>query len=480
MPSLRQKTTDSLKWSAIERLVTQMVQFAVMLFLARLLGPDAFGLIGMLTVFIAISQVFVDSGMTSALIRKLDRTEQDFSTAFYFNIIVALLCYLLLYLLAPSIAHFYGQLELTSLTRVLAIVVIVNGFCVIQRAKLTIRMDFKTQAKASLLSVAISSIVALTLAYMEFGVWTLVGQSISSVICNALFLNVLHPWRPKGKFSRHSFLELFGFGSKLLISRLIDSFYQNIYQLIIGKQFNSIDVGFFTQANQLVKTPTTTLTAIIQRVTYPMLSSIQDQSERLNATYLLTLRLSALVIFPLIIGLAVTADLLIPVILGKLWQPAAILVLILSFGLVLYPIHAINLNYLQVKGRSDLFLKLEVIKKLITTVILFFSVPNGVIAICLGMAIQSHFALVINTYYTGKLGNLGFVRQIRCLAPIWVLSVVCCFSSRLLSLSVISYEWGALAMTIILSIILYIIGIRLFQEDLYHKVAPKILKKFLF
>ncbi|EOD8960495.1 lipopolysaccharide biosynthesis protein, partial [Providencia stuartii] len=339
--NLKQKTTSGLKWSAIERLATQAIQLVVMLVLARMLGPQAFGLIGMLAIFIAVSQVFVDSGLSSALIRKLDRTELDYSTAFYFNIAIALVCYLILYISAPYIADFYKQPELTSLTRVLALVIIINALAIIQRTKLSINMDFKTQAKASLAAVCISSIVAFTMAYYGFGVWSLVGQTITYTLCNVIFLNILHKWLPKLSFNFDSFKQLFGFGSKLMLSGLIDSIYQNIYQIVIGKKFNVLDVGYFTQANQLVRTPAITMTSIIQRVTYPMLSSIQNDEQRLNYAYLLTLRLSAAVIFPLLFGLAVVADPLIPELLGYEWKSASLLTSILATGLLLYPIHVI-------------------------------------------------------------------------------------------------------------------------------------------
>ncbi|MDE5308824.1 lipopolysaccharide biosynthesis protein [Providencia stuartii] len=234
--NLKQKTTSGLKWSAIERLVTQLVQLAVMLVLARMLGPHAFGLIGMLAVFIAVSQVFVDSGLSSALIRKLDRTEEDYSTAFYFNIVISLVCYVILYFSAPYIAEFYKQPELTSLTRVLSLVVIVNAFAIIQRTQLSINMDFKTQAKASLAAVLLSSLIAFSMAYFGFGVWSLVGQTLSYAAFNALFLNILHRWIPRLSFNIESFHQLFGFGSKLMLSGLIDSIYQNIYQIVIGKK----------------------------------------------------------------------------------------------------------------------------------------------------------------------------------------------------------------------------------------------------
>ena len=477
MSSLKQKATTGLKWSAIERLATQAVQLLVMLLLARQLGPQAFGLVGMLAVFIAISQVFVDSGMTSALIRKLDRTEEDFSTAFYFNIVVAIICYTLLYQTAPSIARFYQQPELIELARVLGLVIMINAFAVIQKAKLTIVMDFKTQAKASLLSVLLSSFAALTTAYLGFGVWALVVQTLTFAICNVLLLNIFHFWRPTSSFSYQSFNDLFGFGSKLLLSSLLDTLYQNIYQLVIGKQFNATDVGYFTQANQLVRTPAATMSIIIKNVTYPLLSSIQQESQRLNHAYLLIIRLATVIVFPLLIGLATVADILLPLVLGDQWQPAVILVTILSLGFLLYPIHSINLNYLQVKGRSDLFLKLEIIKKIITTLILFITVPYGVTAICIGMVIQSYLALVINTYYNGKLGNLGLIKQLQDLLPIGTIAAFVCISGKLLAIQFISSPLLQLILIGIYAIPTYIILIKIFQPDLYQQILSMLQSK---
>lgn len=477
--NLKQKTTSSLKWSAIERLATQLVQLIVILVLARILGPHAFGLIGMLAVFIAVSQVFVDSGLSSALIRKLDRSELDYSTAFYFNIGIALICYTLLYFCAPYIASFYNQPELTSLTRILALVVIINSFGIIQRTKLSIKMDFKTQAKASLIAVTISSLVAFYLAYYNFGVWSLVAQTLVYAAFNVIFLNIFHLWLPRLNFSLESFWHLFGFGSKLMLSALIDSIYQNIYQIVIGKKFNVLDVGYFTQANQLIKTPATTMTAIIQRVTYPMLSSIQNDENRLNAAYLLTLRLSAVVIFPILFGLGTIADPLIPELLGIEWKPAALLASILAMGFLLYPIHAINLNYLQVKGRSDLFLKLEVIKKVIITIILIITIPYGINAICIGIVIQSYIALFINTYYNGKIGNLSGIIQLKALLPIWLIAIAACSIAWLITHLVTLSTWLSIIMTITIAIAIYIISIRLLQKDLYQYLILNILPKKL-
>ncbi|MCG9639522.1 lipopolysaccharide biosynthesis protein [Vibrio sp. Isolate34] len=477
MSSIKRKTANGLKWSAIERILTQFVQLIVMLYLARLLGPEAFGLIGMLAIFIAVSQVLIDSGFTSALIRKKDVVDEDFTTAFLFNVVSSLVCYLLLYISSETIAEFFKQPELITLTKVISIVIIINSLTIVQKAMLTIAMDFKTQAKASIISVLISSFVAIIFALNEFGVWSLVAQTITMSICNAIMLNIFCPWKPRLAFSLLSFRYLFNFGSKLLLSGILDTIYKNIYQVIIGKYFNVGQVGQFTQANQVSSVPAITMTSIIQRVTYPMLSKMQGDSTQLESAYLLTLRLAAAVIFPLLFGLAVTAEWLITTILGSEWAMAAELVTILSVGFLLYPIHAINLNLLQVKGRTDLFLKLEVIKKILITVILFITVPLGIKAMCVGLTIHSYIALVINTYYTGKIANLSLKRQIYSLLPIWIISLISCFFGYYVSSIIIDDISIALMLAVSISIIFYALSMITFQADLIKYINPRFYKE---
>ncbi|WP_368882757.1 lipopolysaccharide biosynthesis protein [Proteus mirabilis] len=476
MSSLKQKTTNGLKWSAIERLTTQGIQVSVMLILGRMLGPTAFGLIGMLAIFIAISQTLVDSGFSNALIRKKIKTESDYATTFYFNIFISFLCYSILYIISPYIAEFYKQPQLEILTKIQGLVVIVNAFSIIQRTKLTINMDFKTQAKTSLFSICLSSILSIYTAYLGFGVWALIIQILSFSIFNTILLNIYFPWFPRKRFSNRSFSYLFGFGSKLLISSLIDTIYNNLYQIIIGKIFSANQLGLYSQANNLSYTPAMSLTGIIQRVTYPMLSQVKNNKVDFDAIYLLTLRLTALIIFPLLIGLGIIAQPFILIVLGEKWSYAATLLSILCIGYMLYPIHAINLNLLQVKGRSDLFLKLEIIKKILVTIILIITVPLGIEAICIGIVIQSYLALLINTYYTGKLTSINIKKQFKNLFPIWIITIICSLVSWCLSFNFKNiYIQLILMLTITPSI--YIISIRIFQYDLFNIIISNIFKK---
>ncbi len=432
----KQQVKKGFIWSALDSFGTQAIGIVISLTLARMLGPSTYGLIAMLAIFIGITRVFVESGFSEALIRKTDRSDIDFSTSFYFSLVASLVCYSLLYICSPYIAAFYDQPELILLTRVIALTIIINSFSMIPKVLLSVSLNFKAQAKCNIIAIIASATVALMLAYLGYGVWALVGQQMTLAIVNTLMLNVVMPWLPKHPFCQKSFKELFGFGSKLLLARLLENFYTNLYVLIIGKQYNVLQLGLFNQANVLSSMPATTITGIIQKVTYPMLSAMQYDTKKLDAAYLVTLQFAAFIIFPVMFGLCIIAKPLIDILLGPEWQGSAEFISIITMALVLYPIHAINLNMLQVKGRSDLFLKLEVIKKAIITVILIVTVPMGIKEMCIGMVISSYLALFINTYYTGKLSSLTAYKQLSALLPIGIISALSAFLGYMAGINV--------------------------------------------
>lgn len=415
--SLRQKTVSGVFWSGIERFSVQGIQFLIEIIMARLLTPSDYGVIGMLAIFLAISQSFIDSGFSNALIRKPNRTEVDYSTVFYFNIIVGTFFYFLLFFTSPLIADFYKTPILEPITKVVALNLFINSLVVVQRARLTIAINFKTQAKASLIAVLISGIIGITLAYQGFGVWSLVVQSVCNTGINMILLWIFSKWKPLKTFSYQSFKEMFSYGSKLLLSGLIDTTYKNIYTIVIGKKFAATELGYYTRADQFAQFPSSNVTGVLQRVTFPVLSSIQNDEERLRNVYRKYLRISSYVIFPLMIGLAAVASPFIRLILTDKWEGVILLLQILCIARMWYPVHAINLNLLQVKGRSDLFLKLEVLKKLVGVTILCITVPMGITMMCVGSAFSSVIALVINTYYTGKLIRVSFFMQMKDLSP---------------------------------------------------------------
>jgi polysaccharide biosynthesis protein len=416
--SLKQKTTKGLLWSSVERFSNQGMSFLFSVILARMLAPSDFGIIAMITIFFAVAQSFVDSGFSNALVRKTDRREEDFSTCFYFNIGVGIIAYIVLFLIAPLVASFYNQPILSPIIRITGLGVVLNSLCVVQQALFTIKIDFKSQAKVTLSATIISGIVGVVLAYQGYGVWALVWQGVVLSLVRMGLLWLMSKWRPTTGFSKSSFNYLFGYGSKLLASGLLDTIYNNIYPIVIGKFYTPAQLGNYSRALSFAQLPSSNITSILQRVTFPVLSTIQDDIPRLQANYRRLLKLSAFIIFPLMMGLAAVAFPMIRIILTPKWEGCSLYLQIICFALMWYPIHAINLNLLQVKGRSDLFLRIEIIKKIVGVCIMCITIPLGITAMCIGMVASSLISLFINTYYTGKLIDIGYLKQMRGLLPI--------------------------------------------------------------
>ena len=457
MPSLKEKTVKGLMWSSIDRFSTQGIQFVFSILIARLLLPSDYGAVAMLNIFLAISQTFIDSGFSTALIRKLDRTEADFCTVFYFNIVVGLFFYAILWLTSPYIAAFYEIPLLEDITKVVALTFVFSSFSGIQNAKLSIAIDFQTKAKISVTVTLFTGVVGLWMAYSGYGVWALVVQSVFSSLLRTVLLWVFVRWVPQLVFSWRSFKEMFSFGSKLLASGLLDTIYGNIYTLVIGKFFSSATLGFYGRAGSFVQFPSSNLTGVLQGVTFPVLCSIQNESERLASAYKRFLRMSAFIIFPLMVGLAAVADPLVRILLTDKWEGTIYLLQILCFSSMWYPIHAINLSLLQVKGRSDFFLKLEIIKKIQGVIVLCVTLPMGIVAMCYGGIVSSLLCLVYNTYYTQKLIGYGYVAQMKDLLHILVHSLVMGAGVWCI-VQVLDSLWLQLAVGILSGAVYYIFG----------------------
>lgn len=417
MGTLRTKTIHGVFWSSAERFSVQGIQFLVMIRIARVLSPSDYGLVGMLAIFIAVSDSLINSGFSQALIRKQSRTDIDNCTVFFFNIVVSLILYVILFFIAPWVAVFYREPQLCSLMRVLCLIVIIYSLGVVQRAILTAKIDFKTQTKASAVAAIISGGVGIFMAYTGFGVWTLVCQQLLNAGLNTFLLWIFSHWRPHLCFSWQSFKELFSFGSKLMISGLLDTIYNNLFQLIIGKVFSARSLGYYSRAQQFADFPSSNITRILQRVTYPVLCNIQDDDKKLAESYRKLLKISAFVMFPMMIGLAAVAYPFIDIVLGEKWHFAGTLLIPVCFSMMWYPVNAINLNLLQVKGRSDLFLRVEIIKKIQGTIILVASIPFGVIGMCYATILSTLISVFINTYYTGVLIKVNFLTQMLDLLP---------------------------------------------------------------
>lgn len=373
MDDLRSKATKGVFWSAVERYSVQGVQFLLQLVIARILSPHDYGLIGMLTIFMALSQVFIDGGFSNALIQKKDRDENDYSTVFHINLGISLVAYILLFLGAPYIASFYNQPLLTSITRVYSLNLIINSLVAVNKVKLIIAIDFKTQSKISLSAAIISGVAGIVCAYMGLGVWALVVQMMLNSMLNVILSFYFVSWFPKLIFSTKSFKRLFKFGSKLLIASIISSIYSNIYNLVIGKRFPASTLGLYTRGQQFAFFAGTNVSGILQRVSFPILSEIQDDDKRLVSAYKKYIGISTWAAFPLILGLCGVAKPLIFVLLTEKWASCVPFLQILCFAVLWDCVTLVNLNLLYVKGRSDWVLKLEIVKKTIAFSILVFS-----------------------------------------------------------------------------------------------------------
>jgi len=410
-------------WSAIDSFAVQGIAFVVGIILARLLTPREFGLIGMITIFTAISGSFIDSGFSSALIRKKHCTNADYSTVFYYNLGMGLFFYLLLYFSAGAISNFFDEPELKWIVRVIGFGLIIRSLTIIQGTTLTKRVDFKLQAKIAVLSSIISGSIAIVMAYKGFGVWSLVARGLTVAFLNSIFLWLWNRWRPTLEFSIQSFKELFGFGSKLLASGLIDTAYRNIYHLIIGKFFSAQQLGFYTRADMFKNLPSQNLTSIMSRVTYPVLAQMQDDKQMLKAGYKKMIKSIMLISFVLLAGMAAVAEPMILTLIGEQWRPSIIYLQLLCFPGMMYPLHALNLNMLQVQGRSDLFLRLEIIKKLIAIPTIIIGILWGIKVMILGMWVNTLIAYYLNSYYSGRHINYPMREQVTDILPSFVLAL---------------------------------------------------------
>lgn len=415
--SLKAKTVKGTVWGALERFSAQGISFIVMIVMARILTPADYGLVGMVLVFINIAQSLVDSGFSQALIRKLDRDETDNSTAFYFNIAVGVLIYILLWFLAPLVARFYDEPRLLWITRVICIGIVFNSLVVVQRALLTVEVDFKTQAKASVFAASSAGFVGIFMAYTGWGVWSIVCYHVVNLGLNCGLLWLYSSWRPRWVYSWASFRHLFSFGSKIAISGLLYTLYVNGYNMAIGKIYKAADLGFYTRGQQFVSFFSSNISGILQKVTYPVLCRFQDDNERLGSVFMRMVRVSSMVVFALMMGMVGVAKPMIGMLLGERWLYSATLMQILCFGMMWFSVYSLNLNILLVKGRSDLYLKLEIVKKIVCIGVICALIPFGMEAVCWALAINSFSEVIINSFYTGRLIGVPIGRQLIQLIP---------------------------------------------------------------
>lgn len=437
--TLKEQAVKGTGWSAVERIVTQGASFLIQLALARLLMPEDYGIIAMLAIFLQIAQVFIDSGFATALIKKQECSEADYSTVFYYNLVVAFLIYILFFFTAPLVATFYNEPLLTIVMRVISVSLIVNALCIVQRTKLVKGIDFKTQTKVSLISVAISGGIGILLAFQGYGVWALCFQTILNSLSQFLLLSLCVRWKPILLFSRQSFQEMFSYGSKILGASIISVIYSNLYTIVIGKRFASEILGLYSRADQFDKFPSNNISTIISRVSLPVLSKIQDDKDKLSFAYRKVIKYSSFIIFPMMLGLLAISKPFVMVVLTEKWAGVVPIMQILCLGYMIDHLSVLNLNLLYVEGRTDLVLKLEIIKKTIAISILLVTLPFGIVIMCWGKIVYDYIAVLINTYYTKKLINLSLSQQFLDILPYFLASVIMASLVLLFNLFVANY-----------------------------------------
>ena len=461
--SIKSKTLHALLWSFIESAGLQGIQYIVGIVLARLLLPEQYGLLGMLTIFIAMAQTFLKSGFGNALIQKKNADHVDLCSVFYFNIIIGLVAAIVLCLGAPLIAAFYRQPILTPLMRVLSLIIVIESFGVIQHTLILKKIDFKTLAKRSFLAIIPSGIIGVTLAATGFGVWSLVAQQLSNSFFMTVILWWLNKWRPTAVFSLKSLREMFRFGSRILLSGLLDTIFRNLYFLMIGKLFSAAQLGFYTRARQLAEGPAQQLTFMVGRVTFPVFSIIQDDRVQLKKALQKAMTMLILVNFPLMIGGMVLASPLILALLTEKWSPCIPYFRLLCLLGLFFPLPWINMNVLYAIGRSDLALRVNLVQKVLIILNIIITWRWGIQAIICGQILVSIISYAFNVYYNGAL--VGYLIREQFLDLCRYLAASILMGGIVFALGWIPYYnlWILLVVQIVAGSIIYVIICRFFQ-----------------
>lgn len=475
---LSEKTFSALLWSAADRIFLTCFVFIIGIILARLLSPEDFGIIGLVSFFILLSRQFIDGGFTQAIIRKDVAEQSDFSTIFIFNILIGFLVYIILFLSSEHIAILFDEPILEDVIKVIGFIVIIDSLGVVQQAKLTRQIDFKSQTKISMVSSLLSSILGVWLAYNSFGLWSLVYMQL----CNRILMNILlwyfTKWIPSLEFNLTSFKEMFSFGYKLLISSLIYTTNKNVHILLIGKYFSTADLGYYNRAEKFNQAPSEGISAVIERVTYPSLSSIKDNKHKLSRTYRRIVKSTMFITFAAMITLAAISDNLIVSLIGAKWIPVISYLQLLCFLGMLVPLHVINLNLLKVEGRSDIFLYLEIIKVALSIPAFLVCIYIGIEEFIIALIITSFLAFLLNSHLSGKLINYSSLNQLKDISPSFIVSLtigflVFVFGDYLAA----SFSFQAqiiLFFQMILSVILFIVINELVKLDDYLYIKTKV------
>lgn len=467
--------TKGVMWSAVERFSTVGIQFLLNIIIARILSPADYGIIGMLTIFLSISQCLIDSGFSAALIQSKNRQDNDYGTVFLFNLFISISLYVILYLAAPVISRFYDQEILINVLRVVGLNLIISSLSNVQRAILTINIDFKTQSFVTIPSAILSGIIGVIMARNGLGVWALVAQTLTNGFFMTFLFWILSKDRFRIVFDISSFKRLGGFGIKLMFSSLLNTAYNNLYGLLIGKKYQAEDLGYYTRAEQFSVFPATIITDVVTRVAFPMLCKNQDNKAELSRVYTSFVRSSCFIMFPLMFGLAILAKPIVVILLTEKWVSISLMMSILALDCLFAPITRINLQLLQAVGRSDLFLRLEIIKKIVSIAILIITISHGLIWICMGRLIYSVLALLINMYYTVGIIGKSYIEQIKDWFPNFIVAsmmgIVMLFATNWISSELLQVVIG-----ILVGIISYFLLSTIFKIEARYIVIAMIKK----
>lgn len=471
--SLGDKTISGVAWNSIDRIAHYGISFVVSIVLARLLSPEDYGLIGIITIFITIFNAILDGGLSTALIRKKDLTDTDCNTVFYSNIVLSIFLSLTLFFSAPLIARFFERPELVDLVKVMSSLLVINAFSIVQQSLLTKNINFKTQTIISVVANVSSGVVGIALAFAGFGVWALVAQQLSARLFTTILLWVLNKWLPKFVFSWDSFKELFGFGWKLLVTRVLSSLWGQLYQGIIGKCYSPATLGLYTRAVQYGQLFSTGVSDVVLKVSLPVMSSIQDDRERLLRGTRKIIKTTMFVTFLVMMIMAASAKSLIFVLIGEKWLPCVPMLQILCFNLVMNPLCYINENLLTVEGRSDKLLLLQVYKIVITIIPLLLGIFVGIYWMLVGSAVVSWIAIVLYTYYTNIYFDYSFKDQLKDIKPSILFSLGIAVPVYLISFIPISL-YVVFALQISLACVLVLVGGKVLKIEEYQYVKETI------
>lgn len=448
--SLKDKTINGTIWSAADAFLSQGVTFLVGIVLARLLSPDEYGLIGIVTIFTSIMMGVVDSGFSNALIRKQKVTDEDYSTLFIFNLIVSVLLFALLFFSAPWIARFFdNRTELIPLVRVMGLLLIFQALSIVQYTILSRRIDFKTKTKASVSSAIISGIIGIVMAFCGCGVWSLVGQQLSRQLFYSISLWILNRWWPKLRLSLESLRYMWGFGWKLLVSGLLNNIWNNLYQAVVGKFYSPATLGQYSRSKEYASIFSSSLTNIVQRVSYPVLSQVQDDKERMINGYRRIIKITMFVTAVILISMGAVAEPLLYCLIGPQWHQAATFLPLICISMSLYPLHAINLNMLQVQGRTDIFLYLEIVKKVLSIGPICLGIFVNIYWMLIGTILMGVISFFLNSYYTGKRLGYSSWAQLKDVAPSYGVALAIAFSVYFLKFLPLS-KWIILPMQLLI------------------------------